>query len=420
MVLCNILMAWGGSATLTDGFEWAREVLISWFPMSLRPGATYTGFIEVSLRHGSVLLTIFQERMWGLVRQVASRGHCWRTRGWVLFGGDGTREPAPRTKGNLKGLGGMGRDRKSPQAWLTPLLHLATGLPWCFTVGRGDGSEREHVRQMLGSLPEDSLFIGDAGFVGYGLWLTMIQRGQPFLIRVGSNVTLIKGLAKATGSKMRLTHTGIVWLWPRGERDGGRSGGRSGGPLMLRLIELHDGRSPVYLATNVIDAARLSQEDAAEFYKMRWCVELWFRSMKQTMEKRKLRSCTPERALMELSWMAAGLSVLGLMHVEGLIDAGQAPAMASVAGALRVVRGALRRGDRARPGGRRSRKALLSRLGQTMRDGYERRGPKQTTRYPRKKRYRRAGPPTVREATTEEKREYHRFMHATQVRAFTA
>ena len=410
LVLCWVLMAWAESSTLAQGFASARQTLVAWFPKRRRPGKTYNGFIAASIRHSPVLLALVQEHLWDLVRHVAERGNCWVIWGWVPIGGDGTRAAAPRTKANRKGLGGLGRDRLNPQGWLTMLIHLGTGLPWCWTVGRGDSSERLHLKQMLGCLPAKSLFIADAGFVGYDLWRMMMQLGQPFLIRVGANVNLIRNLAEELGAKACF-NAQVVWLWPKDKRS-------KQPPLRLRLVVLRDGKVPVYLVTNVMEVSRLSEQDALVFYAMRWGLELWFRSMKQTMGKRKLRSCAPEQALLELSWAAVGLSVLGLMHVEGLIDAGQAPGLATVAGALAVVRQAAQRPARQRRPGRQHRPGcqrqspgrLLPLLGRTHKDGYLRKGPKQTGRYPRKKQYRCAGPPDVRDATAQEQQQYREFI----------
>ena len=205
ITLCSIVMAWREPTSLGCAFEYARTVLIGWFPKDRRPGETYTGFIEFSLNHGPAILEIVQCRLRELLKRVAIRGRCWTVHGWVPIGGDGTRAPTPRTKRNLTGLGGLGRDRKNPQAWLTPLIHLPTGLLWSFIVDRGDSSERGHIKTMLGLLPKDSLFIADAGFVGYGLWRTMVESGQAFLIRAGSNVSLIKGLSREMKAGVRIS-----------------------------------------------------------------------------------------------------------------------------------------------------------------------------------------------------------------------
>ena len=54
-------------------------------------------------------------------------------------------------------------------------------------------AERAHVQEMVEGdyFPENTLFVEDAGFVGYDFWRSMSDRGYDFMVRVGSNVKLI-------------------------------------------------------------------------------------------------------------------------------------------------------------------------------------------------------------------------------------
>ena len=47
---------------------------------------------------------------------------------------------------------------------------------------------------MKQKFPENTLFCGDAGFVGYDLWQSIIDKGHSFVIRVGGNVRLLTKL----------------------------------------------------------------------------------------------------------------------------------------------------------------------------------------------------------------------------------
>ncbi len=132
--------------------------------------------------------------------------------------------------------------------------------------------------------PEKSLFCADAGFVGYELWKALTDAGHHFLIRVGGNVRLLQGLCRARQSD------GLVYLWPA---DVAR---KKQAPLVLRLIVLQGPRGMVYLVTNVLARKALNDQQAAQLYRMRWGVELQFRSYKQTFGRSKLLSRTPQRA----------------------------------------------------------------------------------------------------------------------------
>jgi IS4 transposase len=61
-------------------------------------------------------------------------------------------------------------------------------------------------------------------------------------------------------------------------------------PLVLRLITHIDGRNRrIDLLCNVLDSQLLSDAAALALYRRRWDVEVIYRSLKQTMGKRKLR-----------------------------------------------------------------------------------------------------------------------------------
>jgi hypothetical protein len=142
---------------------------------------------------------------------------------------------------------------------------MGTGLPWDWQIGKGTESERDHLRLMLAKLPPGSLIVADAGFTGYALMQAMLERGLSFLIRAGSNVSLLEKLD--WNWEMR-SDGQVVWLWPRSRR--------SEPPLKLRLIRLPKGSGragEMCLLTNVFDTKRLSDETAALLYRMRWGVE---------------------------------------------------------------------------------------------------------------------------------------------------
>ena len=87
---------------------------------------------------------------------------------------------------------------------------MGSGLPWRWRMGPGTDAERNHLRSMLKTLPEESLLVADAGFTGYELFKAFLAHKLSFLIRVGANVTLLTGL----GFEFE-RHGNIVWLWPQ-------------------------------------------------------------------------------------------------------------------------------------------------------------------------------------------------------------
>ncbi len=383
LVVATLLMTWDAAKSLGERFEAVRGTLVEMFPhRSL--GRTYQGWIKALLRVSPGLLRWLSNMLRGQVQTWA--GPYWTREGWVAFAADGSRVECPRTEANEKELGCAGKKKTTPQLFLTVLYHMGTGLAWDFQVGPGTDSERTHLRLMLPRLPLGALIVADAGFVGYDLLRTILSAGGSFLIRVGHNVNLLKELGYA-----RVENDGTVYLWPQERRKHHQP------PLVLRLIEFHNGKRPVFLVTNVLDEEKLSYEQASVLYRMRWGVEVFFRSMKQTLCRRTMCSKAPRKARCELQWTVLGLWVLARISVEQIIRRGKDPLSLSVALARRRVRQAMRQiGRSARS------PALLKQLAQSLKDSYVRTRPKKARNWPHKKKEKPPGAPNIRLAKPEE------------------
>lgn len=378
-------MAWGEQDGLLDRFEAVRGTLDALWPWRKRVGRTYQGFIAALVRGSPRLLRAVESHLRRGVVQAC--GPLWETAGWVVLGVDGSRVELPRTAANERAFGTAGRGGIGPQAWLTMTLHLATGLCWSWKIGKANSDERGHLGRMLDGLPGNALLVADAGYTGYELWKRLTDSGRSILIRVGANVRLLRDL----GCEVK-EHEGVVYLWPQRRRQAGEP------PLVLRLIRLHDGRKEVVLITDVLDDSRLTDKQAAGFYRLRWGLELWFRAMKQTLDRREMRSDAPVQAALELRWSVVGLSLLGLLAVHAILERGGDPRGLSPSAALRSMRQALRHPQRRAPG----RRALGAALGRSVKDAYTRRAPKAARDWPHKKNEPPASHPKIRAATAME------------------
>jgi hypothetical protein len=318
--------------------------------------------------------------------------------GWEAFAADGSRVEMPRTAANEQAFGCAAKKKTGPQLLLTTLYHMGTGLPWDWHISRGIDSERAGLRLMLAGLPGNALIVEDAGFTGYELLKNIIAAGRHFLVRVGSNITLLEDLN--LGSKI---DGNVVWLWPSGKQ-------RTEPPLKLRLIVLeaaNSSKTPVYLLTDVFDRERLSDETAGVLYRMRWGVEVFYRSFKRTLDQHKLRSRSPHNAIDELHWAMTAYLLLGLMSVDGMIAAGTDPLELSVASALRMVRMAMENHSRWRYKG-----DLRKLLTMATKDKYRRTHSKTARDWPHKKTDSPCGIPKIRTATTKEIHCAQRFYDA--------
>jgi hypothetical protein len=400
LVIGAVLLGWVSGPSLQECFASAREVLVAMYSSRRRPGETLAGFLDALHRQSAELLAVVVASLRRMMIAVA--GEQWRVGPWVVMGADGSRVECPMTRDNEKGLGCAGKDKTAPQLFITTLFHVMTGLPWGWTRGRGNASERIQLRRMLKQLPSRTLLLMDAGFPGYVLLRALLLLGHDFIVRVGSNVHLLRSLGWAYERK-----GSTVYLWPQNHR--------KRAPLVLRLVEVKAKGRSMHLLTSVLGAATLKDEEIAYLYKLRWGIEVMYRTFKRTLEHHKMRSDTPQRAKIELDWYMVGLWMLGLMAVEARNPRRRLQEQWSARGTLSCVREAMRNARRPRRRG-----GLRTQLAHAVQDGYIRIHPKAARHYPRKKTEHPAGRPNIRMATSAEVRAAQSHSPPRQARCFAA
>jgi hypothetical protein len=378
-------MSWDETSQLTERFRNTCECLQTLFPR-WRLGTSYRGFCTQQQAWSARMLPKLIARLQSRLQAMA--GPHWRREGWLAFAADGSRVECPRTEANEQELGCAGRNRTTPQLMLTTLYHMGTGLPWSFRAGPGIESERRQLDDMIEELPKESLLVTDAGFVSYDLCRTLIDGGRHFLLRVGGNFHLLTDLGYAWE-----TQDDTVWLWPDWHQKKGLP------PLPLRLIVLEEAGKKVYLLTDVREHDRLGDAQAGRLYRMRWGVEVFYRSYKRTVGHHKMKSRTPVTCRQELCWTLLGVWLMGLLTVRRIIESGNDPLAWSVAKSRDCLRRALRGRVIRR---RRLPPPLADQLACALTDSYTRRTTKTARDWPHKKREHPPGPPKIRPANSDE------------------
>jgi hypothetical protein len=309
LVWVLLTMTWCSGDSQPERFETARAFYVACHPRRRRPGRTFAGFERALGKLPLPVLRAVAAGVRGRLTQVfAAR---WLVDGFVPLGCDGSRLACPRSE-ELERRLGLGRKKKrrrkkkpvlaappddrgpspaprkppagerTPQVWLTAILHLGLGVPWSWRWGGGSADEREHLRHLAGDLPRHTLLVADAGYVGYELLTELQTAGHAFLVRLSSRAPLYV----EDKSTLRHYREGEVYYWPVWVQKEDRP------PLTVRLLRIEGDKADVWLITNVLDVGRLPKAKAAKFYRWRWRSEGLFRSYKRTLGKVKLMGRT--------------------------------------------------------------------------------------------------------------------------------
>jgi hypothetical protein len=355
LIILTLLWSWSSQKNLTDAFDDA--VVQSRQLLGRVAVTTYQGLLKALTTWTPKLIALMKVKTHECLQAFGNRD--FRVGRWMPLAMDGSRDSAPRTKSNEKafcakdfGKGKTAKYRKGktkkkkhrkneskltpPQIWITLIWHMGLGVAWDWKLGPSNASERGHVKEMVanGDFVKNTLFVGDAGFVGYELWAKILDRGQDFMVRVGGNVRLLTNLDAYT----ERGKNNIVYCWPN------EAMRKRKPPLKLRLVKCKVGKTHAYLLTSVLDESQLTQEEMGKLYELRWGIELEFRSLKQVFERRTLRCHNSDRALAELEWSIMGMVIIELFALQEQYARPRKkvdPSKISFAKSLRAVRQSL-------------------------------------------------------------------------------
>jgi hypothetical protein len=430
LVWLALCWAWSDAKNVTEAFTQALEGCQTMF--GTVPLSTYQGFMNALVNWSPKLMPVVRVAL----RQAMERidGKFWRRDGWVPIAFDGSRSSAPRSlsneaafcaknygkgktaKSRKKKTKGMRRQRNEknkpqppePQAWITLLWHMGLRLPWDWRLGPSNSSERAHVMEMVqaGTFPKNTLFCGDAGFIGYPLWSCMMEQGD-FLVRVGGNVSLLSEYADYRTEKVgKDIH---VLCWPEQVMQADQP------PLRLRLLQVRLGKGSAWMLTSVLDREKLTAKAVLRFYKMRWGIEVEFRGLKQTLDRAKLRCRNDRRLLVELDWSILGMAVAELLALKeqlsqrrskrGKKDRVGDPIKRSLAQTMRALRRCLRHLKEVPELGQ----DLASQLRDAVTDSYQRKRSKRARYRPRNPDKKPLGNPKLRPLSEKARKKLREF-----------
>jgi hypothetical protein len=391
LIFVLLTMTWTVGDSTAERFETARAFYIACHDSRKRPGQTVAGFqAALSKLPVGVLRTVAVS----IRRQLlAVLGDRLKTGGWRVFGCDGSRVECPRAVELEQRLGQAGKDQAAPTIWVTAVVHLRSGLLWAWRVGKGTASEQAHLRELLPTLPPDSLIVTDAAYHGYALAQEILAVGASFLVRVSSKVWLYT----ETHQPLEDFREGWVYYWPKQRQE------RREPPLRLRLIRVRSPRCQhdVWLLTNVLESPRLSVAMASQFYRWRWENEGLFRTYKQTLKKVKLVSRTVRLVHREAEGSLLAVQLMLAQAARKLhpcTSVWDEPVMASPRQVLVEIRREIRDASATR-----RRLAYSKRLAKATRERRRRISGKEARSWPRRKPHKPPGPPQIHTLTDEQK-----------------
>ena len=420
-----------GLSTLPERFVEARKIITKVFRWQPAPGVSYQGFMKMLGQWQDELLAAVVPHL--REQMQAALPAQWETAGDAVFAGDGSRVALARSEALEAAFAPARRPRKarrrkaqrrkptgarrapkkqaaaarqnkatSPQLWLTLLWHVGSGLPWAWRMGPSGASERDQLVAMVPALPAHALIAADAGFVGYAWWPALLTAGHHFVIRVGANVRLVRQLGWTR------EHAQVVYLWPA------QAARKRQPPLGLRRVVGPDGKPPVYLVTD-LPKSGLSDRQVATIYAARWGLAVFFRTFKQPLGCRKLRSRSAPNARLELDGALIGVWGVCLLGSRELRAHGHDPVRLSPAAALHAFQRPLRE-YRVRP--ETPAETLWAQLGRARLDAYPRRSANTSRAYPRKKQRPPIGIPHITRATPHQIAQAQALQHQEEFEEF--
>jgi Transposase DDE domain len=386
LVMVLVLMTWSCGESQAERFEAAKAFCVVCRSKQKRPGRTVAGFQKALARLPLVVLRAVAA---GVRQRIAALLPLAEADGFIPLGCDGSRLRCPRTAELEEQLSGTNQQWSPPTIWLTAVVHLRLGVPWCWQWGNSTASEREHLQRLLPLLPAAALLVADAGYTGFELAKEMLRRQVSFLIRQGSGATFYT--ESETPLAKEKFRDGVVLYWPTKARNKGEK------PLRVRLLCVRcrkKGKTKsqdVWLITNVMDARRLSVERAGQYYRWRWENEGFFRTYKRTLNKMKLESRTVKLVHREAEGSMLALQLLLAQGAQAMPkQTGKTKPLASPRKILLAIRTEIRSAQTSR-----SRQSFAKRLQQARREQRQRTTPKERRSWPSREPHEPPKPPEI-------------------------
>jgi Insertion element 4 transposase N-terminal/Transposase DDE domain len=339
-------------AAVCDGWAEARERRAA----ALGPGAgaaparwrlpSTAALVRARRRVG---VRLFRELFCAVAGPIATRDTPGAFLGGLrLMAVDGTTLDAADTPDNARAFGRPTTHRGAgafPQLRVVALIETGTHALCDVVLRPFRGGEAPAARHLLRSVGPGMLLLWDRGFHGDDMIQRTLARGATFLGRTKPNVVLPPTEVLPDGSYLSAVSPSTT---ARRRREAG---------IIVRVVEYAldtpagPGAERYRLVTSLLDPAAFPAKALAATYHERWEVETALAEVKvhQWAHPRPLRSKHPRGVVQEVyGLLLAHLAIRTLMYQAARRD-GVDPDRLSFTGALRVLRRAIPRAQRAAP-----------------------------------------------------------------------
>jgi Transposase DDE domain len=299
------------------------------------PSALSTGgYCAARTRLPLGLASALSEALGAQLESLAPRAWRWQQRSVKIF--DGTTVSMPDTVSNQQAYP-QSREQKRglgfPIARIGALIGLASGVVLAHQVvaceGKGTG-EQSVLGNVLEHVNAGEIVLADALLATWWIIEAVLRRhAEVVMAQHGKRITDFR-----RGKRLGKRHH--IVQWPRPNKPQGMSEehyARYPAFITLREVEINGD----ILVTTLLDARAVPSQELGALYKMRWNIEVDFRTIKATLEMDVLRCKSAPMIEKEIAvyLLAYNLVRWAMAKVASLNDIG--PRMLSFTGAKRLL-----------------------------------------------------------------------------------
>lgn len=229
-----------------------------------------------------------------------------------------------------------------PLARILAIISYATGAVFDVAIGSyaGKGSgEHTLLRQLMDNFNPGDVVLGDAYYGTFFLLSMLIQLGTEAVFPIHGSRNRDFRCGKRLGKKDHIVE------WKRPQKPSSMEQGLYEifpDKIRIREIVVQINRKGFrtksrVLVTTFLDPVFVSKQELSELYDRRWCIELDFRSIKETMRMGILRSKTPDMVRKEIWAHLLAYNLVRKLMTQSAIKYGRRPRELSFKLALRII-----------------------------------------------------------------------------------